>query len=77
VPGILVGASIGAIGQQISLRGIGTTAQNPTVDQSVSLNIDGLQLNQSLAYGTGMFDVGQIEVLKGPQALYRPRGLRI
>ncbi|CAN7627801.1 TonB-dependent receptor [Phenylobacterium sp. LjRoot219] len=70
VPGILIGAGIGAIGQQISIRGIGTTAQNPTIDQSVSLNVDGLQLSQSLAYQTGMFDVGLVEVLRGPQALF-------
>lgn len=70
VPGILIGNNVGAIGNQLSIRGIGTTALNATIDQSVSLNIDGLPLSQALAYGAGLFDVGQVEVLKGPQALF-------
>ena len=70
VPGLLIGTSLAANGLQVSMRGIGTTANNATVDNSISLNIDGVQLSQGLSYGMGMFDVGQIEVLKGPQALF-------
>ncbi|MCC6171396.1 MAG: TonB-dependent receptor [Gammaproteobacteria bacterium] len=70
VPGLLVGTSLAANGLQVSMRGIGTTANNATVDNSISLNIDGLQLSQGLSYGIGMFDVAQVEVLKGPQALF-------
>lgn len=70
VPGLLIGTSLAANGLQVSMRGIGTTANNATVDNSISLNIDGLQLTQGLAYSLGMFDVAQVEVLKGPQALF-------
>jgi iron complex outermembrane receptor protein len=70
VPGLLIGTSLAANGLQVSMRGIGTTANNATVDNSISLNIDGLQLSQGLSYGIGMFDVAQVEVLKGPQALF-------
>ena len=70
VPGFTIGTGIVSAGPQVSIRGIGTTANNPTVDQSVSLNIDGLQFSQGLAYASGLFDVGQIDVLKGPQALF-------
>lgn len=70
VPGLLVGTSLAANGLQISMRGIGTTANNATIDNSISLNVDGLQLSQGLAYNLGMLDLGQIEVLKGPQALF-------
>jgi outer membrane receptor protein involved in Fe transport len=70
VPGFVIGNSLAANGVQVSMRGIGNTANNATIDQSVSLNLDGLQLTQGLAYSIGMFDVGQIEVLKGPQALF-------
>lgn len=69
-PGLLLGTAPASPGTQVSLRGIGTTALNATMDQSVSLNIDGLPLNQGNAYNVGMFDVGQIEVLKGPQSLF-------
>ncbi|CAN7342742.1 TonB-dependent receptor [Phenylobacterium sp. LjRoot219] len=70
VPSLSLGSAIGALGTQVSLRGIGTSTSNAGVDQSVSLNLDGLQLSQGLAYSSGMFDVAQVEVLKGPQALF-------
>jgi iron complex outermembrane receptor protein len=70
VPGLVMGTQIGAISSGVSLRGVGTSATNATIDQSVSLNIDGMQLTQGLAYKSAMFDLGQVEVLKGPQALF-------
>lgn len=70
VPGLSLGTSILSVGQLVSLRGVGTSALDPGVDASVSLNIDGLSLSQGLAYASGMFDVGQVEVLKGPQNLF-------
>ena len=70
VPDLVIGSNIEDFGQQISIRGIGNTTLNASVDQSVSLNIDGMQINQGLAYSTGLFDVGQVEVLEGPQALF-------
>ncbi|WP_220475465.1 TonB-dependent receptor [Sphingomonas cavernae] len=69
-PGLQVGESVLSIGTQVSLRGIGTSAFDPGVDQSVSLNIDGLSFSQGLAFQSGTFDLAQIEVLKGPQALF-------
>lgn len=69
-PGLQIGDNVGANGSQVSLRGVGTAANNPTIDQSVALNLDGLQLSHGLAYSSGMFDVSQVEVLKGPQALF-------
>jgi iron complex outermembrane receptor protein len=70
VTGLQLGTGVNATGTQLSLRGIGTTAVNQTMDQSTSLNIDGLSLTQGLAYSAGMFDVAQVEVLKGPQSLF-------
>ena len=70
VPGLNLGHSLLSIGTLISIRGIGTASQDPGVDQSVSLNIDGLSLGTGLAFSSGLFDVGQVEVLKGPQALF-------
>jgi iron complex outermembrane receptor protein len=70
VPGFVMGESVGTVGIQTSIRGVGPTSQTATVDQSVSLNIDGLPLTQGYAYTAGMFDVAQVEVLKGPQSLF-------
>jgi iron complex outermembrane recepter protein len=70
VPGLNFGTSLLSIGTLVSIRGIGTASQDPGVDQSVSLNIDGLSLGNGLAFNMGMFDIGSVEVLKGPQALF-------
>jgi iron complex outermembrane receptor protein len=70
VPGLNLGHSLLSIGTLVAIRGVGTASQDPGVDQSVSLNIDGLSLGNGLAFTSGMFDLGQIEVLKGPQALF-------
>jgi len=70
VPGLVIAGNLLSIGPQVTIRGVGTSSYDPGVDQSVSLNIDGLSLGQGLAFGSGMFDVAQVEVLKGPQALF-------
>ncbi|MDE8653130.1 TonB-dependent receptor [Novosphingobium album (ex Liu et al. 2023)] len=69
-PGLMIGTAVLSIGQQVTLRGVGTSSFDPGIDQSVTLNIDGLPLGQGLAFSSGMFDVGQVEVLKGPQSLF-------
>ncbi len=70
VAGLQLGSNVLTVGTQISLRGVGTSSLDAGVDQSVSLNIDGLQLTQGATYEAGMFDMAQVEVLKGPQALF-------
>lgn len=70
VPGLVIAGNLLAIGPQVTIRGVGTSSFDPGVDQSVSLNIDGLSLGQGLAFGSAMFDVAQVEVLKGPQSLF-------
>jgi len=74
VPGLVVGHSLLSIGSLISIRGIGTSSNDPGVDQSVSLNLDGLLLAQGLAFSAGSFDLAQVEVLKGPQELFYGKG---
>jgi len=70
VPGLVIAGNLLSIGPQVTIRGVGTSSYDPGVDQSVSLNVDGLSLGQGLAFGSGMFDVAQVEVMKGPQALF-------
>lgn len=70
VPGLVIGGNVLTVGAQVSLRGVGTSTLDAGVDQSVSLNIDGLQFSQGATYNVGLFDLAQIEVLKGPQALF-------
>lgn len=70
VPGLNLGHAVLSIGTLVSIRGVGTASLDPGVDQSVSLNLDGMALGQGLAFSSAMFDVGLVEVLKGPQVLF-------
>ena len=69
-PSLVVGPQAGVGENVITLRGIGTVSSSTTNDQSVALNIDGVQVSQSSALALGLHDLGRIEVLKGPQALF-------
>jgi iron complex outermembrane receptor protein len=70
VPGLDLGQNVLAIGTQVAIRGVGTTAYDQGVDQSVSLNIDGVTMGNGLAFQSGLFDLANIQVLKGPQSLF-------
>jgi iron complex outermembrane receptor protein len=70
VPGVQLGETVLSTGTQVSVRGVGTSALAAGVEQSISLVVDGLQLTQGLSFASAMFDVGQVEVLKGPQSLF-------
>ena len=70
VPGLAISQNTGILGLQPSMRGIGTNAINAGIDQSISLNVDGLQLTQGVSYSAALFDVQRVEVLKGPQPLF-------
>ena len=70
VPGLQLEHTFLAIGTLVSIRGVGTDSEDPGVQQSVGLNIDGMALSSGLAFSSGLFDIGQVEVLKGPQNLF-------
>jgi iron complex outermembrane receptor protein len=57
-------------GANFIVRGVGTTADTAGVESSVSIAIDGVQtLRPRIAYA-GLFDLAQVEIMKGPQALF-------
>ncbi|WP_068084003.1 TonB-dependent receptor [Novosphingobium rosa] len=70
VPQLQVGQVSGPGGGSINLRGIGSPGTSPSVDQAVSINIDGIQVSQGNAISMGIYDLDRVEVLKGPQALF-------
>lgn len=71
VPGLKVGEVSGGVGGTIVLRGVGTSAgSNASFEQTVSTNIDGVQLSRGNALRLGQIDMETIEILKGPQALF-------
>lgn len=71
VPQMMIGPQGGSVqGGNISLRGIAGPDSNPFGDQAVSFTIDGVQVAKSTVRRMSDFDVAQVEVLKGPQALF-------
>ncbi|KCZ87914.1 TonB-dependent receptor [Hyphomonas johnsonii] len=69
-PSLVIDESGGAGLGMVVLRGISTGELNTTSDQAVSINVDGVQWSNAMALRFGQYDVEQIEVLKGPQALF-------
>lgn len=71
VPGMIVGEAGGGIqGGIVSIRGLAGADNNPLGDQAVSFNIDGVGIGRSTVRRMTDFDIQQVEVLKGPQALF-------
>jgi outer membrane receptor protein involved in Fe transport len=68
VPDLRVGSAVGALAQDISIRGIGPANNyNNNVEQPVGLYMDEIYQTFGAAPGTQLFDLQRVEVLKGPQ----------
>lgn len=70
VPQLQIGGGAAIQGGGIFLRGVGANANTTTADQGVTFNVDGAQVARSSIRRIGQMDLAQIEVLKGPQALF-------
>ncbi|HVW67964.1 MAG TPA: TonB-dependent receptor plug domain-containing protein, partial [Steroidobacteraceae bacterium] len=71
VPGVsLERMGGGSSGAAFTIRGVGQLAQDYNTEQPVALNIDGVQVTKGGAAQIGFFDLQQMQVLKGPQALF-------
>jgi iron complex outermembrane receptor protein len=70
VPGLVLGSAGTGLQGTAVLRGIGGTETNDLGDNPVSYNLDGVQISRGSVRRLGTFDVGQVEVLRGPQPLF-------
>lgn len=70
VPQLIIAETQNQVGGSINLRGIGAGISNPSTESAVTLNIDGIPISYGNAIRLGQIDLGQVEVLKGPQALF-------
>lgn len=71
VPQLLIGPQGGSVqGGEIAIRGIMGPDSNPFADQAVSFDIDGVQIAKATVRRMTDFDIAQVEVYKGPQALF-------
>jgi len=69
-PQVMIGSTATGTGAVLSIRGISSGATDSGIDQSVSVDIDGVQLSRGRIISNALFDLQQVEVLEGPQALF-------
>jgi iron complex outermembrane recepter protein len=70
VPQVVIGTAATGTGAVITIRGISSSPLDAGIDQSVSVDIDGIQLSRGRITTNTFFDLQQVEVLEGPQALF-------
>jgi outer membrane receptor protein involved in Fe transport len=67
-PGVHIAAGASS-GDDIYIRGVGS-GENQYFDQSVATFIDGIYYGRSRSSADTFLDVGQVEILKGPQSTF-------
>ena len=70
VPQVIMTETPSGAGASFSIRGLGTSFGDPGLEQSVLVMLDGTPITRGRVVLMGMFDMAQIEVLKGPQSLF-------
>ena len=69
-PNVAITPSGNGSGASIRIRGIGSTAADAGVEQTVTIQIDGVPIGRGRIINVAQFDLRSVEVLKGPQALF-------
>lgn len=69
-PGLVGHTSTVANGGGVALRGVKSAENTASIEQAVSINFDGVPISYAGIMRLGQFEIEQVEVLKGPQALY-------
>jgi iron complex outermembrane receptor protein len=66
-PSLLVESSFGRTFPRFYIRGLGNTDFDLNASQPVSMVLDDIVLENPILKGFPLFDVGQVEILRGPQ----------
>ena len=69
-PQLIVVRGTSGSGASLNLRGIGSSFTSIGIEQSVAVNVDGVYYGQGRVINEGFLDLQQVEILKGPQALF-------
>ncbi len=70
VPNMAISHGGSGNGSILRLRGVGSSFISAAFDHSVAINLDGVVVNRGRFIHNSYLDMGQLEVLKGPQSLY-------
>jgi iron complex outermembrane receptor protein len=62
-----VNISTGRDGLQVAIRGVSSTDTSSKGSQDIAFNIDGAYVGRGFARSGAFFDIGRVEVLRGPQ----------
>ena len=66
-PSVTVTDGNGSVETELTIRGIGTSGNNPSFEQSVGIFIDGVYRGRAGSAVSDYVDLESIEILKGPQ----------
>ncbi|TAL03339.1 MAG: ligand-gated channel [Rhodospirillaceae bacterium] len=69
-PSFVIGRAPSGAGATLVMRGIGSNTTSIGLEQSVAVVADGAYYGQGRTINEGFFDLGRMEILKGPQALF-------
>lgn len=61
------GSGTGAV---ITVRGVSSASNDSGLDQSVAIEIDGVPISRGQVVTAALFDLEQVQILQGPQALF-------
>ncbi len=61
------GSGTGAV---ITIRGVSSGSNDAGLDQSVAIEVDGVPISRGQVISSSIFDLKQVQVLQGPQALF-------
>jgi len=69
-PLVSIGKETTGTGALITIRGISSAATDAGLDQSVTMDIDGVALSRGRIVQAATFDLASVQILEGPQALF-------
>lgn len=70
IPFVTITKISGGNGGGLIVRGLGATGTDAGIQQTVLLNVDNVFIGRARIVAQAFYDIGQVEVLKGPQALF-------
>jgi outer membrane receptor protein involved in Fe transport len=69
-PQVSIGKATTGTGALITIRGISSAGVDAGLDQSVTMDVDGVALSRGRIVQTSTFDLASVQILEGPQALF-------